>query len=54
MPKVFVHGNPEASALWRVLFAELEVSGVDDLAAFAALSRWRAKWPGASERASRC
>jgi pimeloyl-ACP methyl ester carboxylesterase len=33
MPKVFVHGNPETSALWRVLFDELRGRGVDDLVA---------------------
>ena len=33
MPKVFVHGNPETSALWRVLFDELEERGVADLRA---------------------
>lgn len=31
MPKVFVHGNPETSALWRVLFSELEDRGIHDL-----------------------
>ena len=31
MPKVFVHGNPETSALWRVLFDELRERGIDDL-----------------------
>lgn len=31
MPKVFVHGNPETSAIWRVLFEELKGRGVDDL-----------------------
>lgn len=33
MPKIFVHGNPETSALWRALFAELKHLGVDDLIA---------------------
>lgn len=33
MPKVFVHGNPETSALWRVLFGELRARGIDDLTA---------------------
>jgi pimeloyl-ACP methyl ester carboxylesterase len=33
MPKVFVHGNPETSDLWRVLWAELKGQGVDDLVA---------------------
>jgi len=33
MPKVFVHGNPETSALWGVLFEELKLRGVDDLEA---------------------
>jgi pimeloyl-ACP methyl ester carboxylesterase len=33
MPKAFVHGNPETSALWRVLFDELGSRGVDDLVA---------------------
>jgi pimeloyl-ACP methyl ester carboxylesterase len=33
MPKVFVHGNPETSALWRALFDEFESRGVDDLVA---------------------
>jgi pimeloyl-ACP methyl ester carboxylesterase len=31
MPKVFVHGNPETSAIWRVLVGELAVRGVDDV-----------------------
>ena len=31
MPRVFVHGNPETSALWRPLFEELEARGLDDL-----------------------
>ncbi len=31
MPRVFVHGNPETSALWRPLFGELASRGVDDL-----------------------
>jgi pimeloyl-ACP methyl ester carboxylesterase len=31
MPKVFVHGNPETSALWRAVFAELASRGLDDL-----------------------
>jgi pimeloyl-ACP methyl ester carboxylesterase len=31
MPRVFVHGNPETSALWRPLFEELESRGLDDL-----------------------
>lgn len=35
MPKVFVHGNPETSALWRVLFDELGCRGIDDLQALA-------------------
>lgn len=29
MPRVFVHGNPETSALWRPLFEELESRGID-------------------------
>ena len=33
MPKVFVHGNPETSALWRPLFDELKGLGVNDLTA---------------------
>jgi len=33
MPRVFVHGVPETSALWRVLFDELERRGVQDLVA---------------------
>jgi len=33
MPKVFVHGNPETSALWGALFDELKKRGVDDLVA---------------------
>ncbi len=33
MPKAFVHGNPETSAIWRVLFQELRARGVDDLEA---------------------
>lgn len=33
MPRVFVHGNPETSALWRVLFGELSARGIDDLVA---------------------
>ncbi|MCG8588893.1 MAG: alpha/beta hydrolase [Proteobacteria bacterium] len=35
MPKVFVHGNPETAAIWRVLFRELRARGVDDLEALA-------------------
>ena len=35
MPKLFVHGNPEAPALWRPLFAALRERGVDDLEALA-------------------
>ena len=35
MPKLFVHGNPEAPALWRVLFETLRGRGVDDLEALA-------------------
>jgi len=35
MPKVFVHGNPEAPALWRVLFDELRSRGIEDLEAVA-------------------
>ncbi len=31
MPKVFVHGNPETSALWRALVESLEQRGVDDI-----------------------
>jgi pimeloyl-ACP methyl ester carboxylesterase len=31
MPKVFVHGNPETSAIWRALIEELRGRGVDDL-----------------------
>ncbi len=31
MPKVFVHGNPETSAVWNPLFEELKARGVDDL-----------------------
>lgn len=30
MPKVFVHGNPENSTLWNVLFEQLRVRGVQD------------------------
>jgi pimeloyl-ACP methyl ester carboxylesterase len=33
MPKVFVHGNPETSALWHALFDELKQRGIDDLEA---------------------
>jgi len=33
MPKVFVHGNPETSVIWRALFDELKQRGVDDLLA---------------------
>ena len=33
MPKVFVHGNPENSTLWTVLFDELTARGVKDLIA---------------------
>ena len=33
MPKAFVHGNPETSAVWSVLFDELEEKGIDDLVA---------------------
>jgi pimeloyl-ACP methyl ester carboxylesterase len=33
MPRVFVHGNPETSALWSVLFDELKVQGIDNLVA---------------------
>jgi pimeloyl-ACP methyl ester carboxylesterase len=33
MPKVFVHGNPENSALWAVLFDKLRERGTDDLLA---------------------
>jgi pimeloyl-ACP methyl ester carboxylesterase len=31
MPRVFVHGNPETSALWRPLFEELASRGFEDL-----------------------
>ena len=31
MAKVFVHGNPETSALWRGLVAELGARGIDDV-----------------------
>ena len=31
MPKVFVHGVPETSAVWSVLFDELRARGVHDL-----------------------
>lgn len=31
MPKVFVHGNPETSAIWSTLFDALRERGVDDL-----------------------
>ena len=31
MPKVFVHGNPETSAIWSALFDALRDRGVDDL-----------------------
>lgn len=31
MPKVFVHGNPETSAIWDDLVAELAARGVDDV-----------------------
>jgi len=31
MPKVFVHGNPETSALWRSLVEVLEARGVEDI-----------------------
>ncbi len=30
--KVFVHGNPETSAIWRPLAAELAGAGIDDVA----------------------
>ncbi len=33
MPKVFVHGNPETSALWSPLFEELKSRGIEDLVA---------------------
>ncbi len=33
MPKLFVHGNPETGALWRVLFEELRARGATDLEA---------------------
>jgi pimeloyl-ACP methyl ester carboxylesterase len=33
VPKVFVHGNPENSTLWTVLFDELKARGVNDLIA---------------------
>lgn len=33
MGKVFVHGNPETSALWRVLFDELHARGANELEA---------------------
>ncbi len=33
MPKVFVHGNPETSALWGPLFDELQARGTNDLVA---------------------
>lgn len=33
MPRVFVHGNPETSALWSVLFDELKARGVGNLEA---------------------
>lgn len=33
MPKVFVHGNPENSKLWDVLFDELKVRGIQDVVA---------------------
>lgn len=33
MPKVFVHGNPENSKLWGVLFDELRARGAQDLVA---------------------
>ena len=33
MPKAFVHGNPETSALWSVLFDKLKAQGIDDLIA---------------------
>ena len=31
MPKVFVHGNPETSAIWSVLFDELKAKGLEDI-----------------------
>ena len=31
MPKVFVHGNPETSAIWSVLFYELKTKGLEDI-----------------------
>ena len=31
MTKVFVHGNPETPAVWRLLVAELDALGVDDV-----------------------
>ncbi len=33
MPKVFVHGNPETSAIWSALFDALRDKGIDDLVA---------------------
>lgn len=33
MPKVFVHGNPETSAIWSTLFDALRDKGLDDLVA---------------------
>jgi len=33
MPKVFVHGNPETSAIWSSLFTALKDKGIDDLVA---------------------
>jgi len=33
MTKVFVHGNPETRAIWRVLFGELESRGIEGLVA---------------------
>ena len=33
MTRVFVHGNPETSAIWGPLFAELRSRGFDDLVA---------------------
>jgi pimeloyl-ACP methyl ester carboxylesterase len=33
VPKAFVHGNPEAAALWEPLFAALRSQGVEDLVA---------------------
>lgn len=33
MPKVFVHGNPETSAIWRALFDALQSKGIEDLEA---------------------